>query len=265
MEYLLEHTGLRISILVGTGLFLGMMNTLAGGGSLLSIPLLLTLGLPPISANATNRIPVFLQSGVASLKYLIGRRKRLRGLPQQIIPVAVGAFAGSMLALELPERLLQRILLAIIIFVSLTLLLEGRTPLRYVFARRRPNPPPTVVVSVLLGLLGFYGGFIQVGAGLLIFPILRVLFGYDYADANVVKVYFLFAITLMAILVFGAIFGQHQLILWEYGLLLGAGSAVGGYVGAFITMGPVGKTITRYSLIAVVLVTVIRLLVVQGG
>ena len=261
VEFLTGNNIILFISLCSVGIVSGFLNTLAGGGSLLTVPLLLFLGLPPTSANATNRIPVLLQSGSASIHYIRAKSIRLKTLLPILLPMACGAIVGAITSLELPEHILQRLLLGITIFVAFSLLCEKWNDTFHLIAVRKKITTPSIPVILLLTALGFYGGFIQVGISLVLYPIIRYIFHYDYIIANIIKIYAIGIMAIVSVIIFGVIFQQHHLIMWQYGLFIGGGSAIGGYIGAKISIGAMGQRVIRYSIITAVIFSVIYLII----
>ncbi|MCK9173967.1 MAG: sulfite exporter TauE/SafE family protein [Desulforhopalus sp.] len=220
------HGFIQIISLLVLGLVAGVINTLAGGGSNLTVPLLMVFGMPPDIANATNRIGVLMQSFAGAE----GFRRRgclpLHDFKAMLLPLFLGAAAGGGAAAFAPQTLLKYFLLgAMLLVAGITLV--------------RPDviapPPGTVTRKVadvpssrwLLLLTGFYGGFIQAGVG---FPLIAVFAGslrYDLVRSNALKALAVLFFTAVALLIFIV---QDQ-VRWIPGLILGVGSSVGALLG----------------------------------
>ena len=219
---------LDASILIAGGLLAGIVNTLAGGGSLLTVPLLVLLGLPGTLANGTNRVGIVVQNAVATWGF---RRQGVSGIRAAIpvlIPVAlgslVGAFAISRVSSELFERLFGLVMLILLVPTL------RRPPSRSEPGAERP-PRSRLVASLLFFAIGLYGGAFQAGVGiLLVFAISYA--GYDLVRTNSIKVVVIFATTLVAVPVFIA---AHQ-VAWAPALVLAVGFAAGGELGSRIAV-----------------------------
>ena len=209
---------------VGAGLLCGFINTLAGGGSLITLPLLIFLGLPANVANGTNRVAILLQNIAAVNRF---HRKSVldwrRGL-LLAIPATIGAIVGARIAVDLEEGVLRQVigilmvLMLVLILVKPQRWLKGKPEL----AVRRPGWLQILVFF----LVGAYGGFIQAGVGFFLLSALVMGSGYNLDRANAVKVLIILCFTVFALTVF-VWKGQVR---WGPGLLLALGNMAGAYV-----------------------------------
>jgi uncharacterized membrane protein YfcA len=213
----------ELLLLVPIGVIAGVVNTLAGGGSFLTLPALLALGLPADVANGTNRVAVVLQSGTASVALARAGRLSLPGTIGPLISALVGALLGAAFASALPVDLLRRSFGVVMLAMAVVLALKPRLVLE---PRRRPAPAAVVHLSFLA--VGAYGGFVQAGVGLWILLAFSRVVGRELVAANASKNLIVFAFTLVALGVFAAR-GQVE---WTAGLVLASGNAVGGWLGA---------------------------------
>ena len=210
-------------LLVGVGAIAGAMNVLAGGGSLLSMPLLIFMGLPSAEANASNRVALFVQNIFAIRGF---KSKGVAVFPYSYwvgISASTGAAAGSMMAVDIEDELFNRILAVVMILVMLATvfkpLLSGSARVE-TFNR---NKNTWSIISFFF--IGIYGGFIQAGVGFLIIATLSMIHGLSMAKINSIKVFLIFCYTFIAL----GIFIYNDLIRWEYGLVLAIGNAAGGW------------------------------------
>ena len=240
--------GLQMALLVGGGLLAGIINTLAGGGSLLTVPLLVVMGLPGTLANGTNRVGILLQSLSATWSFQsAGFSERGTVLPV-LVPVAAGALLGAVGISHVPDEIFERIF-GVLMLVLLVPLLRPRRP-----EARSPVRWSPAVTAVAFFAIGMYAGAIQAGVGL---PLLVALLhaGHDVVRANAIKVAVIGVATLLAVPVF-AIQGQ---IAWLPALALGAGFAAGGVLGARIAVRG-GERMVRPVLAVAVLLLSARML-----
>ncbi len=239
-------TPAEIALLLGGGLVAGVVNTLAGGGSLLTVPLLVLLGLPGTLANGTNRVGVLLQNGVAARRFRLEGVGSLREALPVVAPVAAGALVGAAVVSQASDTLFERL------FGGLMLLLLVPT-----LARPRPRTPgrhPLWARLAVFFAIGLYGGAFQAGVGLLL--VFALSFGgADLVRANSIKVVVNFCFTLLAVPVF-ALAGQ---IAWGPALVLGAGFALGGEIGARLAVRQ-GERLIRPVLAAAVVALAGRML-----
>ncbi len=215
---------LHWAILIGGGFVAGVVNTLAGGGSLLTVPLLIGAGLPPVIANGTNRLGVLASSLTSAWRF---RKEGLSGFleaRQIIIPVALGAFGGAVAISEVSNSIFEKAF-AVVMVVLLIPILRRPTFLR---ARVEGGAvwSPTKTWIVFLAI-GFYGGAVQAGIGIFLIFALSYA-GTDLVKANSIKVVIIAGITLIALPVF---IYQSQ-IAWLPGLALATGFSLGGVAGA---------------------------------
>jgi uncharacterized protein len=213
----------QLAILFVAGAIAGFINILAGGGSLLTLPVLIFLGLPAATANGTNRISILIQSlaGVAGFHHLNVFPWRAGLLAA--IPALIGAIIGANLAIDISDTLFKQILAGLMIAMLILIVFDPSKRLR---ENRRPI---TGMRRVWFALgffgVGLFGGFIQAGVGFLIIT-LMLLAGFDLVATNAVKVLVIMIFTIAALAVF-ILRGEMNYLL---GVSLGAGSAVGGWL-----------------------------------
>jgi uncharacterized protein len=221
------------SLMLGlaAGLACGFLNTAASSGSAVSLPILLMIGLDPLSANATNRIPVLI--GALSATASFHRSKALLwGLALKVsLPVALGGLAGAGFAEMLPGRDLGLIITAAVL-AALVLLF---TKLKQVIESATSDAVHYGVREFLLFTgIGVWLGFIVLDGATYLLLALTLVVGLPLVHANAIKSAALVPTTLAAMLVF-AYKGDID---WTLGVLLGAGSILGGLLGARLSMSP---------------------------
>jgi uncharacterized membrane protein YfcA len=234
---------LEITLLVGGGLLAGIVNTLAGGGSLLTIPLLVLIGLPGNVANGTNRLGVLVQSSMAVWSFRAQGVSEFSSALRVLAPVALGSLVGALLVSRVSDAVFEKI------FGVVMLLLLVPT-----FARRFAQPSqdaarawsPLTSATVFFAI-GAYGGAFQAGVGLLLLLALSHA-GFDLVRANAVKVVVVAAVALVALLVFIA--GDQ--VAWLPGALLAAGFSGGGALGARLAVAGGERLIRPVVMVAVV-------------
>ncbi len=233
-------------LLVG-GFFAGVINSMAGGGSMLTVPLLSLAGVAGTVANGSNRIAVLIQTLAGA--YGFARRNvsdRARTIAV-LVPVMVGALAGSLVASQIPDELFER-LFGFLMFPLLILTL--RKPQADAGAAPWPG---WATVAVFTGI-GFYGGAVQAGVGLFLLLVLARS-GFDLVTANAVKTILILAITAIAV----PVFLYNDQIRWIPALVLSTGMGAGGYVGANVAVDG-GERVIRPVLIVVVVALATRML-----
>ncbi|MDD5556642.1 MAG: sulfite exporter TauE/SafE family protein [bacterium] len=236
------------------GFAAGFANTLAGSGSLITLPLLILAGLPPTVANGTNRVAVLLQSVVAAGAF---RRHGLLDLPRDLraaIPAVAGALLGAWIASGLGEEIMRR---AIGVMMLAMLPVLAADPNRWVRGRSPAGPAPRAWSRfALFFAIGAYGGFIQAGVGIFIVAGLVLCGGYDLMRGTAVKVLIVLCLTLCALVVFVAR-GQ---VAWEPGLVLAAGTMLGAWTAARLAIRG-GAGFVRWALLAVAAASAAALLI----
>ena len=238
-------------LLFVVGLVAGVLNVLAGGGSLLTLPVLIFLGLPAAVANGTNRIAILAQNIVAV------RGFRLKGmLPLRLalictLPALAGSALGAHLAVDVDDRVFRRILAAVMIGVCVVTLVDPTRRIR-VDARTITRARAAALGATFL-VVGVYGGFIQAGVGFIIIAGLLV-HGLDLVRINAVKVFVVAMFTVVAL----GVFLREGQVDWPLGLALALGNAAGGWLGARLAIAK-GHDWIRRLVLAVVVVFAVRL------
>ncbi len=243
---------LHLLLLFAVGVVSGVLNVLAGGGSLLTLPVLLFLGLPAGLANGTNRVAILAQSVVS-----VGAFRRSGLMPWRLAlvctaPALLGGALGAQLAVGIDDLLFRRILAAVMLGVCVVMVVDPARHLKFDPARLGAVRTAALVVSFFA--IGVYGGFIQAGVGFLIITALLV-HGLDLVRINAVKVFVVGAFTVTAL----AVFVAHGQVDWRLGSALAAGNALGGWLGTRLAIAK-GHDWIRRLVLVVVLVFALRLL-----
>jgi len=220
---------LQVLALIVVGFVSGFLNILAGGGSLLTLPLLIFLGLPATIANATNRVGVLFQNVFAVDSF---RRKGV--FPARLAlfcaaPAILGSFLGAQLAVEIDEVLFQRLLAAIMIGILILTLVDPMKNRRLEELTITPKRGAVLLVSFFA--IGVYGGFVQAGVGFLIIPAL-MLHGIDLVRTNAVKIIVVLIFTIPAL----AVFVWYGQVNWPLGIALAVGNSAGGWVATHVAV-----------------------------
>lgn len=221
---LLAYTGLFV-----LGLFAGILNVIAGGGSFLTLPLLIFLGLPPSMANGTNRVGIFLQNFFAVWSFRQHDVMHWRALGWAAFPAMIGAPLGTWLALSLPDATFQKLLAFLMVGITLWSLWIPKV------GQPMPSTQWSVKQTVLVGLgfflVGMYGGFVQAGVGFMILALTSFL-GFDLVRGNGLKVLIVLVFTGVSLM----LFAWYDKIHWPYGFVLAGGTVLGGLLGVRVTM-----------------------------
>jgi uncharacterized membrane protein YfcA len=240
---------LTLEVIIGlsvAGVIAGFINTIAGGGSLLTLPALLLAGLPPDVANGTNRVGVLFQASSATFAFRGSGHLKNLPLAWIIAPTLVGAGGGAFVASRTPNDILEPILLGSMVVMAIMLAAKKSI---LIPATNEQAIQPKENKGALFGLLlaGFYGGFVQAGLGFLLLAVFGGMLRLDLVRANSVKAVTVLCLTLLALGIFLAS-GHVQ---WAPGLVLAVAGIIGARLGASFAM-----KIPPSTLRIVVLVTV---------
>ncbi len=174
-------------LLIGAGFLCGAINTLAGSGSLITLPVLIFLGLPPTVANGTNRIGILLQNISGSLTYSRRQVLDLRGALLLSAPALLGSLLGASIAVNLNEELMQRVIAGVMVVMLFVIWLKPQRWLEGTLINLQGAF--NWQQGLALFAIGVYGGFIQAGVGIFLLATLVLSVGYDLVRANAVKVF----------------------------------------------------------------------------
>jgi uncharacterized membrane protein YfcA len=209
----------------GAALAAGIVNAIAGGGTLLTFPALLAAGVSPVAANATNTLALWAGQLAGAFAY----RRQLSEVRRQAfllaLPSAIGGLAGAALVLALPEKSFEAAVPWLILFACALLAFQGQV--KALVQRVHGHDHPAALWIVQLGV-GVYGGYFGAGIGIIMLAAMGVLLASSQQHANGLKVLLSFIINGVAAVYF---FGAGAARLPE-ALLMGVAATVGGWLGA---------------------------------
>lgn len=243
-------------LLFAGGLLAGVINTLAGNGSAITLSILIFLGLPANVANATNRIGALVQTvtAVLSLRKTPRTKFMFKESSWFFIPSLIGSAIGAFLAVDIDPDILRFIIGLIMLFLLFTIL---NKPKKWLKATNVTSRSRTPLNWFLIFLIGLYGGFIQMGIGIMILSVLVLLMEYSLRDANIVKLLLAMVFLIPAFFVF-LWSGDMQ---WKPGIALACGQAIGALIGArYILFMPKANTYVRWLLIIILSISAIVML-----
>jgi len=221
-------SGLHLLVLALAGVAAGLVNALAGGGSLISFPVLTALGLPPLMANVTNTValfPGYLGATLAQRQALVGQGQRLR----QLLPItALGGLVGGLLLLHTDSRLFDQLVPWLILSGSLLLAIQG--PVRaWVVARSalHGSSPSERWAGVPLFLAAVYGGYFGAGLSVIVLAVLAMALEDDLIRLNGLKQVIGFSTNLLAV----GLFLFCDQVSWPSAIVMAAGALAGGALG----------------------------------
>jgi len=233
-------------------LIAGIINTLAGNGSSLTLAVLMNLiGLPAKEANATIRVGVFSATMGALPTFLKKGHIQFNRDRLLIICMTIGAIAGIFTALCIDNKIFKEIFKYLFIVMLFLTLVDTKSWLRSTNEQSRLS---VFAIIPLYLLLGFYGGFIQMGIGVFFLFVTVLGARYNIIDAGALRTLCIALYTPIAIVVF-AYFG---LIRWDFALVMAVGEWSGGYLGArFATTSPQAALWARRLLIVILVIAII--------
>ena len=241
---------LSLVILVLVGLIAGFLNVNAGGGSTLTLPTLIFLGLDTTVANGTNRIAILLQNISAVQSFKQEKYFDLKTSLKLSLFTFPGAIAGALLAVKLEDELFQKILGVIMIGIIISMIIpKGKS-----FSENKNVKLNAGIYLSMIGI-GFYGGFIQVGVGFLLMASLQYLMKLNLVMVNMYKVFIVLIYTIPAMLIF--IFTDN--VNWLFGIFLAIGNSIGGWWGAKLQIKK-GEGLIKVVLMAAIFIMALKLL-----
>lgn len=216
---------LELLILAVTGVATGFLNVMAGGGSMLSVPIMIFLGVPGTIANGTNRIAILPQN--ISAVWAFWRKgfsnfKLSFSLGLCTIP---GTLIGATVASRLDSSQFNTLLAIIMGFVLIIMSLPQPKTINN---QALPSRNRLIAGHLLMVLIGFWGGFIHIGVGFLLMPTLNRVMQLDLITTNAHKVFIVLCYTIVALIVFAS---ELELV-WAYGIALGVGTWTGAWLAA---------------------------------
>ncbi len=246
-----------ILAVVAVGFIAGFINTVAAGGSLLALPMLIIpLGIPSTNANAINRIAILLQNIIGVRRF---QKKNVLDLKSDYkigIPAVAGSLIGSFIASIISAPAMDTAI-GVVMMVMFILILLDRGHKK---GDRSQRPPLKKWVQyTIFFFIGVYGGFIQAGVGFFLLTGLVFCCSLDLVKANGIKVLIILLYTPIAL----AMFIINGLLTWKYallGLLLAAGNMAGAYVGVNVAVKK-GSKFLRMMLLAAILIAAVKLLI----
>lgn len=217
-----------VLLLLGGGLVAGFVNTVAGGGSVITLPILMEIpGISAPVANGTNRIAILLQNVAAVAGYRKGGVLEVRRILPLLPAVLVGAVAGAWTATRISPEAMKSVFAGVIVLVALSVLVK---PSRWLGGSERRITEPWRSLA-FLGI-GFYGGFVQAGVGFLLLAGLVLGGGFDLVKGNAAKVLIVLIYTPLTLL----LFARAQQVDLVAGLVLAGGNVTGALLATFFAV-----------------------------
>jgi len=212
---------LQIVLLLFVGIGAGFINVMAGGGSSITLPILIFLGLNAPTANGTNRIAILIQNISAVSSFKKEKYQDFTGSLKLAFFTLPGAILGAVLAVKISDDLFQKILGVVLILVALTMVIPNKKSDK----EEGNNSKVSWTVYAAMIFVGFYGGFIQAGVGFVLMFSLNKLMKLELVFVNMHKVFIVLIYNIPALLIF-ILSGNVN---WRYGFALAAGNAFGAW------------------------------------
>jgi uncharacterized protein len=212
----------EIPLIIVTGFIAAFLNTVGGGGSLFSVPILTFLGLPITMANATSRVAILFQNVSA----VGGFKSKGVELPWPYslylgLSSLGGGLIGAILASRIADDIFNKIFVGVMILSVFLILYD---PFRAGGAERLSRKHQ-LIGMILFFFIGIYGGFVQAGIGFMVIAVLSLVNNLSLVKSNYVKVFAAIVYTGVSI----AVFAYEGKIVWVVGLILAIGHALGGW------------------------------------
>ena len=238
-----------VIILLICGVIAGFINTVAGGGSLLTLPILIFMGLPSNIANGTNRIAIFMQNIFSISGYKSRGVSDFKYSSWLSVSALIGSIIGAKIAINIDEDMFNKILSVVIIIVVLTIIYNKKT---FNINSENISIEKKIISVIMFFFIGIYGGFIHAGVGFLILSILSNYNGIPLSKANSIKVFVVFVYTFFALIVFM----MENKINWILGINLGIGNSIGGWIASRWSYNKPDKIIKIFIIISSAIMTI---------
>ncbi len=240
-------------LLVIVGFVAGVINTIAGGGSLLTLPMLIFMGLPSNVANGTNRIAILIQNFSSGAGF---KSKGVSSFPFSLhlgLSAMVGSIIGAYLAaMYVKDDVFNKILGVVMVIVVVFIVFKPKTSMKEL--EERVKGKYFWLAIIIFFFIGIYGGFIQAGTGIFILLTLSTLNHFTLIKSNAAKTTIVIVYTIASV----AVFAFAGLINYKYGLIMAIGNASGAWLSSRWSVKK-GDGIVKIFLIVVVIVMATKL------
>jgi uncharacterized membrane protein YfcA len=239
-------------LIIVVGFCAAFLNTVGGGGSLFTVPILTFLGMPITLANATSRVAILSQNIFA----VFGFASKNVELPKKYsfwlcLTSLIGGFIGSLLASTIDDKVFSRVFVVVMI---ISLILVVFDPFKSKSQEEKMSPRRQATGAIVFFFIGIYGGFVQAGIGFLIIGTLSVVNNMNLVKINYIKVFVAILYTAVSVLVFA----YQGKIVWTTGLILAIGHALGGWYASRWSV-KAGETWIKRIMIVSVLAMAVKL------
>jgi uncharacterized membrane protein YfcA len=236
---------LEYILLIGVGFIAGFVNTIAGGGTLLTMPMLIFMGLPPSVANGTNRVAILIQTAIGVKGF---QTKGVTTHPFSLylgVSALLGSLIGAQIAVDIKGEVFNKILSGIMILVVLMMLLKPKVQLSEMI--ERTTGKHLYISIIIFFFLGIYGGFINAGIGFMMLIVLPYVNRLSLVKSNATKVAVVCIYTIGAVFMFAL----NDKIDWKYGLILAIGNASGAWISSRWSVGKGDKMVKIFVVLMI--------------
>jgi uncharacterized membrane protein YfcA len=232
-------------LIVITGFCAAFLNTVGGGGSLFSVPILTFLGIPITMANATSRVALLFQNAFA----VGGFKSKGVELPWPYslylgISSLIGGFIGSLLASQVSDKIFNDIFVAVMLLAVIMIVFD---PFKNK-TEEKLSKKHQWIGTILFFFIGIFGGFAQAGIGFMVIAVLNGVNHFNLVKSNYIKVFTAIIYTGISVVVFAL----EDKILWHVGLILAIGHALGGWVASRWSVGAGDAWIKRIMIASII-------------
>lgn len=239
---------IEITALIVTGVMVGFINTLAGGGTIISLSVFLIMGLPIDVANGTNRIAVILQNMTSSHAFYQKKVLDIRKGSWLALPAIIGSILGAWLAVDIDRESFGKAIAVVMLLMIFFMFFKTEK-----FLKGRPElmaKKVSWVQFVIFFFIGIYGGMFQVGVGYFLLAALVAGAGFDLIRANALKVWVVLLYTVFAL----AVFVGNNAVDWKFGLIHAIGNIIGAYIASHMAVQK-GITFVKWVIVVVIVLT----------
>ena len=236
-----------IAMLIFAGFLVGIINTIAGSGTVITYSLFMMLGLPVNIANGTIRLGVIMQTLASTLNFKKHNALDWKKGLKLAFPVVIGSIIGALIATEINEAVFEKILAGILLIMLFFIFYKPERWLKNQVQKIQSKP--TIIQLLLFLVIGLYGGFIHIGVGIFMLSVLVLNAGYNLVKANAIKVMTVFLYSPFALV----IFIMNDQVHYGIGLIAAIGNIFGGIVGSKMAVSW-GSNFVRWVLMVVIIV-----------
>lgn len=227
------------------GFLCGFLNTVASSGSAVTLPLLVFMGLSPIVANATNRVPVVVAAFIATISFLRAKVIDWKIAIKILIPTVLGSIVGAEFVDTLPQENIK-LLISVAVLLAFLLLFSG---LKKILQKEFEEVTHfRLIENIILFLVGFWLGLIVLDGATYLLLALIVFVRLPLVKANAYKNLVLFVTSAIAL----SVFARNGEVNWEIGGVMAVGAVLGGLIGARFALNPIAKVWTFRFLVIII-------------